>query len=274
MKKYIFTERNDIYIIDLKKSLDMLNKAANALREQVAKGDTVLFVGTKPQAAGIVKEAAEKCGEYYVVARWLGGMLTNYRTIRQSVKRLEHFEKMANDGTYELLTKKEILNTEKQKEHLQEILGGIREMNRLPGALVVIDTKRENIAVREANRLNIPVYALVDTNCDPDLIDYPIPGNDDAIRSIRVVLNALTDAVIEGMQIRQDKEAIETKEGEQEETVGLVILDEIGEEDLAAKEAGEKETKKRARKVVEEESKDAKEVKKAAKPRQKSTKTE
>ena len=206
MKKFIFTERNDIYIIDLKKTLGLINDACNIVRETVAKGDSVLFVGTKTQAAKIVKDEAERSGQYHVINRWLGGMLTNYRTIRQSVKKLEHYEKMSTDGTYELLTKKEVLTNEKNKEKLLSLLGGIRDMNRIPGILIVVDTKKENIAVREANRLGIPVCAIIDTNCDPDPIDFPIPGNDDAIRSIKVILSRITDAILEGLQLRADKE--------------------------------------------------------------------
>jgi len=231
MKKYIFTERNDIYIIDLKKTLELINKTCDVVREIVARGESVLFVGTKPQAASIVKEEAERCGQFYVVNRWLGGMLTNYRTIRQSVKRLEHFEKMSTDGTYELITKKEILTNEKHKNKLQQLLGGIRDMNRIPGILIVIDTKRENIAVREANRLGIPVCAIIDTNCDPDPIDYPIPGNDDAIRSIRIILTRITDAIIEGLQMRADKEDISlTEPAEPEEKIAEEEKEEIIEQ--------------------------------------------
>ncbi len=216
MKKYIFTERNDIYIIDLQKTLSLVNKACDTIRSIVAKGGSVLFVGTKPQAATIIREEAEKCGQFYVVNRWLGGMLTNYRTIRQSVKRLEHYERMATDGTYDLITKKEILTTEKHKDKLQMMLGGIRDMNRIPGLMIVVDTKREHIAVREANRMNIPVCAIVDTNSDPDLIDYPIPGNDDAIRSIKVILSQLTNAVLEGLHMREEKESLELAEVERQ----------------------------------------------------------
>ena len=212
MKKFIFTERNGIYIIDLKKSLELIKKACEVIREITAKGGSILYVGTKPQAATIIKEEAERSGQFYVSNRWLGGMLTNYRTIRQSVKRLEHIEKMSSDGTYEHLTKKEILTTEKHKQKLQHVLGGIREMNKIPGLLIVVDTRRENIAVKEANRLGIPVCAIIDTNCDPDSIDYPIPGNDDAIRSIKIILTKITDAVIEGIQVRDEEEAVSVKE--------------------------------------------------------------
>ncbi len=216
MKKFIFTERNGIYIIDLKKTLELINKACDMIRDITSKGRSVLFVGTKPQAATIIKEEAERSGQFYVSNRWLGGMLTNYRTIRQSVKRLEHIEKMSSDGTYELLSKKEILNTEKHKQKLLHVLGGIREMSGIPGLIVVIDTRRENIAVREANRLGIPVCAIIDTNCDPDPINYPIPGNDDAIRSIKVILSKITDAVIEGIQMRDEEEAVSAEEARKE----------------------------------------------------------
>ena len=216
MKKFIFTERNGIYIIDLQKTLVFIKKACDVVREIVAKGEAILFVGTKPQAVNVIREEAERSGQFYVINRWLGGMLTNYRTIRQSIKRLEHFERMSNDGTYELITKKEIQNTEKQKNKLQQLLGGIREMNRVPGLLVVVDTKREIIAVKEANRLGIPVCAIIDTNCDPTPIDYPIPGNDDAIRSIKIILSKITDAVIEGTQMRADEEAVSLMEPDEE----------------------------------------------------------
>jgi small subunit ribosomal protein S2 len=212
MKKFIFTERNDIYIIDLQKTLAALNKACEAIREISARGESVLYVGTKPQAAAILKEEAERSGQFYITNRWLGGMLTNFRTIRQSVKRLDHLDKMSTDGTYEHLTKKEVLTLEKQRTRLNSVLSGIRLMNRLPGLLVVVDTKKENIAVSEANRLGIPVCAILDTNCDPDPITYPIPGNDDAIRSIKLILTNITDSIIEGMQLRVEESVLAEKE--------------------------------------------------------------
>ena len=212
MKKYIFTERSNIYIIDLQKTKTLLDKACNAVREITAKGQPILFVGTKPQAAAIMKDEAERCDQFHVTNRWLGGMLTNYRTIRQSIKKLEHLEKMATDGTYEHLTKKEILTHEKHRERLESILGGIRNMTRLPGLLIVVDTRKEKIAVREAQRLGIPICAILDTNSDPDPITYPIPGNDDAIRSIGLILSALTESIIEGSQLRVDDDAVAEKE--------------------------------------------------------------
>jgi small subunit ribosomal protein S2 len=212
MKKFIFTERNDIYIIDLQKTLALLKKACDIVREIASKGEPILFVGTKPQAASIILEEVERCGQFHVTNRWAGGMLTNYRTIRQSIKRLDNLEKMSTDGTFEHLTKKEVLNLEKHRAKLSYVLEGIRNMNRLPGLLIVVDTRKENIAVNEARRLGIPICAIVDTNCDPDPITYPIPGNDDAIRSIKKLLSALTDAVIEGAQIHVDRSDIEEKE--------------------------------------------------------------
>ena len=212
MKKYIFTERNGVYIIDLHKSLTALKKACDKIRDIASDGQPILYVGTKPQAANIVKEQAERAGQYFMTERWPGGLMTNFRTIRQSIKRLDHMEKMAADGTYEHLTKKEVLNIEKQRERLLGILEGIRDMNRLPGLIIVVDTKKEKIAVAEANRLNIPVCAIVDTNCDPEPITLPIPGNDDAIRAIKLILSAITDSIIEGKQLYTDKGIAEKEE--------------------------------------------------------------
>ncbi len=220
MKKFIFTERNGIYIIDLQKTLACLAKAVDAVREISARGELILFVGTKPQAAGIIREEAERSGQYFVNNRWLGGMLTNFRTIRQNVKRLDHLDKMATDGTYEHLTKKEAQNIDKQRERLNEVLCGMRTMGRLPGLLIVVDTKKEKIAVSEAERLGIPICAILDTNCDPDPITYPIPGNDDAIRSIKLILTQITDAVIEGAQLRVDDGVVAEKEQDEEQTEG------------------------------------------------------
>lgn len=211
MKKFIFTERNGIYIIDLQKTLATMQKAANAIREVAARGESILFVGTKAQAATVVKEEAQRSGQFFITNRWLGGMLTNFRTIRQNVKHLDHLDKMATDGSYEHLTKKETLNLEKERERLTGILEGIRSMTRLPGLLIVVDTKKEKIAVAEAERLGIPVCAILDTNCDPDPIDYPIPGNDDAIRSITLILHYITDSIIEGVQMRVDQGVMDDK---------------------------------------------------------------
>jgi small subunit ribosomal protein S2 len=220
MKKFIFTERNDIYIIDLQKTLSCLAKAAEAVREIASRGEPILFVGTKPQASLIIREEAERSGQFYVNNRWLGGMLTNFRTIRQNVKRLDHLDKMAADGTYEHLTKKETQNLDKQRARLDGVLCGIRSMNHLPGLLIVVDTKKEKIAVSEAGRLGIPICAILDTNCDPDPITYPIPGNDDAIRSIKLILSQITDAVLEGAHLRVDENVVAEKEQPPQEHAG------------------------------------------------------
>lgn len=198
MRKYLFGERNGIYIIDLQKTIEKFEEACQFLKAVSERGEAVLFVGTKRQAAETVKEEAERSGMYYVNHRWLGGTLTNFQTIRKSINRLKQLERMQTDGTFEGMPKKEALHLGREIEKLNRALAGIKEMNQLPGAVVVVDTKRERIAVREARRLWIPVVALVDTNCDPDEVDFPIPGNDDAIRAIKLVVSRLADKVQEG----------------------------------------------------------------------------
>lgn len=200
MRPYIFMERNGIHIIDLQKTLQMLERAYKAVRDASAEGETILFVGTKRQAKEAIREAAQSCGMPYVTERWLGGTLTNFQTIRRSVAKLEELDRMSQDGTYEKLPKKEVLRLEKKRAKLGTILGGIRDMTRLPGMLYVVDTKKEQIAVAEARKLEIPVVAIVDTNCDPDVVDYPIPGNDDAIRSISLITGLIARAVQEGRE--------------------------------------------------------------------------
>lgn len=200
MKKFIFMEKNGIYIIDIKKTLALLEQAGDAMAKIVRSGERILFVGTKKQARDIIRIEATRCSQFYVNDRWLGGTLTNFITVKKSIKRLKNLEKMATDGSYDKLTKKEILSIEREKEKLEKVLGGIKDMTKLPGAIFVIDTKKEAIAVKEAHRLNIPVFGLIDTNSDPDLIDYPIPGNDDAFKSINLVTHTLADAVIDAMQ--------------------------------------------------------------------------
>lgn len=200
MKPYIFMERNGIHIIDLKKTQSMLESACDAIAQIVAENKKVLFVGTKKQAKDIVHAEAERSGSYYVTERWLGGMLTNFSTIRKSVKRLTNIEKMETDGTFDSITKKERAGLTRERDRLQGVLAGVVEMTRLPGAVFVVDVKKEAIAVNEAIRLGVPVFAIVDTNCDPDSIDYPIPANDDAVRTIEAITRALADAVIEGSQ--------------------------------------------------------------------------
>ena len=198
MKKYLFGERNGIYIIDLQKTLKMFQEAYAFLRDAAARGESVLFVGTKKQAADTIQEEAARAGMYFVNRRWLGGTLTNFQTITKSISRLKQLEDMQATGKFEAFSKKEVLRMEREMEKLNNALLGIKAMEQLPGAVFIIDPKKERIAVREARRLGIPVLAVVDTNCDPDEIDFPIPGNDDAIRAIRLITSRLADAIIEG----------------------------------------------------------------------------
>jgi small subunit ribosomal protein S2 len=214
MRPYIFMERNGIHIVDLLKTQALLDDACNAIANIVAEGRRILFVGTKKQAKDVIKEQAIRCGQFYVSERWLGGSLTNFTTIRKSVKRLTNIEKMESDGTFDKLTKKEGLFLQREKEKLNNVLSGIVEMTRLPGALFVVDVKKESIAVSEAKRLGVPVFAIVDTNCDPDNIDYVIPANDDAIKSIQVITKVIADAVLEGKErsaARQMEMAVESE---------------------------------------------------------------
>lgn len=233
MKKYIFAERNGIYIIDLKKSLYYIDEAYKYIRNLVEDGGTILFVGTKKQAKDIVREEAKKCGMNYVVERWLGGMLTNFQTIKHSVNRLKHLEELEHETNFEGYTKKEALQMRREKEKLDKVLGGIRDMNKLPDALFVVDTKKESIAVAEAKKLRIPVIGVVDTNCDPDLIDVIIPANDDAIRSVRLLTKVAAQGVVDGMAAELEgkdinpeaaeevkPEETNTEENENEETQG------------------------------------------------------
>ncbi|SNB46396.1 30S ribosomal protein S2 [Geobacter sp. DSM 9736] len=202
MKPYIFGARNGIYIIDLQKTVRLFKSAYNYVVEAAKSGETVLFVGTKKQAQDAISEEAQRCGMFYVNQRWLGGMLTNFTTVKQSIDRLKRLDAMFADGSIDAYTKKEALQLEKERQKLEKTLGGIKGMNRLPGMMFVIDPKNEEIAISEANKLNIPVVAIVDTNCDPDNINYVIPGNDDAIRAIRLLTSKMADAVIEGSQAR------------------------------------------------------------------------
>ena len=200
MAQYIFTERNGIYIIDLQKTVKKLEEAYMFVRDVAANGDTVLFVGTKKQAGDSVREEAERAGVHYVNARWLGGMMTNFKTIRRRIERLNQRQKMEEDGTFDRLPKKEVIKLRLEIEKLEKFMGGIRTMNKLPGALFVVDPRKEKIAVSEAKKLGIPVVAIVDTNCDPDEVDYVIPGNDDAIRAVKLIAQTMADAIIEGRQ--------------------------------------------------------------------------
>ena len=207
MAEYIFTERNGIYIIDLQKTVKKLDDAYMFVRDLAANGENVLFVGTKKQAAESIREEAERAGAYYVNARWLGGMLTNFKTIRRRIDRLAQLRKMQEDGTFERLPKKEVVKLELEIEKLEKFMGGIKDMNKLPGALFIVDPRKEHIAVAEAHKLGIPIVAIVDTNCDPDEIDYVIPGNDDAIRAVRLIASTMADAIIEGHQGAETEEA-------------------------------------------------------------------
>jgi small subunit ribosomal protein S2 len=239
MKKFIFGERKNIYIVDLQKTLRYFRYTYNVVKDAAAEGKTMLFVGTKKQASQAIKEYAEKCGMPYVNHRWLGGMLTNYQTIRQSIRKLDIIEKMEEDGQIDLLTKKEALMLRRKKEKLLDYLGGIRNMKNLPDMIFVIDTVKEKIAVQEARRLGITVVAPLDTNCDPDVVDLPIPGNDDAIRSIQLFCKEMCEAMTEGYEIRSKdapatEEAAEVSEEEKKE-----IIDEALSEEEFAVEEGE-----------------------------------
>ena len=217
MAQYIFTERNGIYIIDLQKTVKKLEEAYNFVRDLSTEGKAVLFVGTKKQAQESVKDEAVRAGAYYVNARWLGGMLTNFRTIRRRIDRLRQLRTMEEDGTFDLLPKKEVVKLNLEIEKLEKFLGGIKEMKQLPGALFIVDPRKERIAVSEAQKLGIPIVAIVDTNCDPDEIDYVIPGNDDAIRAVKLISATMANAIIEGREGRMGAAAEEEKAEETEE---------------------------------------------------------
>ncbi len=212
MDRYIFTERNGIYIVDLQQTVKLAEEAYNFVYELVSQGKSIMFVGTKKQAKDTIKQEAERCGMPYVNERWLGGMLTNYKTIRKRIKRLEELEQMEEDGIFEVLPKKEVMALEKERGKLQRFLGGIRDMNGIPDALFIADPRREEIAVAEAKKLGIPVVAIVDTNCDPDVVDYVIPGSDDAIRAVKLLTGVIANAVIaanQGEEVDQEAETVE-----------------------------------------------------------------
>ena len=238
MAKYIFTERNGIYIIDLQKTVKKIDEAYNYMRDAAMEGKTVLFVGTKKQAQDSIESEAKRCNMFYVSNRWLGGMLTNFTTIRKRVERLNEIDKMEQDGQLEVLPKKEVIKIMQEREKLNNNLGGIREMKNLPGLLFVVDPKKEHLAVDEARKLGIPIVAMVDTNCDPDLIDYVIPGNDDAIRAVKLISAKMADAVLEGRQGYQDAP---------EETQEVMPIDEDSEPDK--KRAPRKERAPRAKRA-------------------------
>ena len=221
MAEYIFQARNGIHIIDLQKTSKKLDEAYAFIKEQAEEGKTVLFVGTKKQAQECMKEAALKCGMYYVDQRWLGGMLTNFETIRTRVQRLKDLETMQEDGTFDVLPKKEVILLKKEMSKLERNLGGIKEMDKLPGVIFLVDPKKERIAILEAKKLNIPVVGLVDTNCNPEELDYPIPGNDDAIRAVKLIADVMANAVIEGKQGESFEPETEEQTAETEETTSI-----------------------------------------------------
>ncbi len=224
MAEYIFTERNGIYIIDLQKTAKKIEEAYYFIRDIAAEGGNVLFVGTKKQAQDAIREEAERTGMYYVNARWLGGMLTNFKTIKRRIDRLYQLKKMNEDGTMELLPKKEVLKLQLEEERLEKFLGGIKEMKELPAALFVVDPRKEKNAIAEAHKLGIPVVAIVDTNCDPEEADFPIPGNDDAIRAVKLIVSTIGNAILEGKQGEQF--SVEADDAETAEDVSLDMIEE------------------------------------------------
>ena len=232
MAEYIFQARNGIHIIDLQKTSKKLDEAYAFIKEQAEEGKTILFVGTKKQAQECVKEAAEKSGMYYVNERWVGGTLTNFKTIRKRIERLAELEKMQEDGTFEVLPKKEVILLKKEMDKLQKNLGGIKEMTQIPDVIFVVDPKKEHIAVQEARKLNIPLVGLVDTNCDPNDVDYVIPGNDDAIRAVKLVTDVLANAVIEGKQ----GESLEAEEEQQVEESEEPSMEEVAQNEETSEE--------------------------------------
>ncbi len=234
MKRYIFGERNGIYIIDLQKTLKGIEEAYNFLRDVAASGETVLFVGTKKQAQDVIVEESNRAGAFYIDQRWLGGMLTNFSTIKKSIEKLKKIETKKEDGTYERLTKKEVAKLEKERLKLEKNLGGIKEMKDIPGAVFVIDPRRESIGLKEAVKLSIPIVAVVDTNCDPDNIDYVIPGNDDAIRAIKLLTSKMADAILEGKdklakQIEEEAQASQIEERKLQEEAAAEEEEEVTE---------------------------------------------
>jgi len=259
MAEYIFQARNGIHIIDLQKTSKKLDEAYKFVKEQAEEGKTVLFVGTKKQAQECVKEAAEKCGMYYVDQRWLGGMLTNFKTIGESIKRLRELETMATDGTFDVLPKKEVIGLKGEMEKLEKNLGGIKDMKEMPGVMFIVDPKKERIAILEGRKLGIPVVGLIDTNCNPEDVDYPIPGNDDAIRAVKLITDVMANAVIEGRQ-GEDAEILKQTF---DPTEGMETVSESMEDVVAEKEEeDEKEEKIEEVEKVEEEKVEEKKVSK------------
>jgi len=235
MAEYIFTERNGIYIIDLQKTSDKVDQAYRFIKDVVANGEEVLFVGTKKQAQESTKSEAARCGMHFVSQRWLGGMLTNFATIRKRVDKLHKLKTMEEDGTFELLPKKEVIKLKNETERLEKFLGGIQNMQKVPGALFVVDPRKEKIAVQEAKILGIPVVAIVDTNCDPDEVDYVIPGNDDAIRAVKLLTATIADAILEGKQGVQMAEEVISEKTTNEEAEKIEEVEEVKEEAVTEK---------------------------------------
>ena len=267
MKKYIFTSRNDIYILNLEQTVELIDKAYAFIKSVVEEGKSILFVGTKKQAKDAIIEEAQKCGQFYVGSRWLGGTLTNFKTIRNRVEYLNKLNLMEKTGEFDLLPKKEVLKLKAERDKLEENLGGIKEMRTLPGALFVVDPNKENIAVKEARSLNIPIVGLVDTNCDPDAVDYVIPGNDDAIRAVKLIAGAMAYAVIEGREGEEGLAKVREADEKANET------EEVKAEATAVEEA-QPEAEKAVEEPVAEEVKaeePAEPVKKTRKPRAKKT---
>jgi len=274
MKEYIYTSRDDIYIIDLQKTQALIEEAYAEIKSIADNGGSFLFVGTKKQASEVAKEEAIRSQSYYVTERWLGGTLTNFRTIRSRVKRMEQIEKMEEDGKFDLLPKKEVIGLKKEHDKLEKILGGIREMVKLPQAIIIVDPKKEVNAIHEARKLNIPVFGIVDTNCDPDDVDYVIPGNDDAVRSVKVILGVLANAICESRNLEivdyvtEDETKVkvqkeEVKEEKTEKPAKKEAKAEVKEEKVEEK-AEKKTAKKETKKEVKEEVKEEKPAKKAA----------
>ena len=267
MKEYIFGERNGIYIIDLQKTLKMFKEAAKFVTDLTSTGKLILFVGTKRQAQDAIAEEANRCGMPYINSRWLGGLLTNWVTVQKSVKRLQELDEMSTDGRYELLTKKEVIKLERERKHLSTNLSGIKSMKRLPDAIFVIDSNNEAIAVAEARKLGIPVVAVVDTNCDPTVVDYVIPGNDDALRAIRLFASKISDSVAEGAQLMTDKQAADmaaaiytepeaVPAAEAAEEIAAAGAPEAGAEDISMEDvlgAGVRKQPAPAKEIVEDE---------------------
>lgn len=270
MKEYIFMEKNGIHIIDLKKTQTRVNEAAESLMNLVAEGKRVLFVGTKKQAKNVIDAEARRCDANWVSERWLGGMLTNFSTIRKSIKRLNTIEKQETDGTFDKITKKERLFLTREKDKLKKVLEGVESMNRIPGAMFVVDIKKESIAIKEAHRLNIPVFAIVDTNCDPDEVDYVIPANDDAVKTIELITSYMADAVAQGGMVAKEKKAEEAAVAER-----IAKEREATEKTETPSENEHVKTKKKPKKIVKkEESEKTEDVKAAETKKAEEVKTE